>query len=139
MQEACDRCPGGMTSILGLSLHEVGEIVKEARTAGVISVANVNAETQIVVSGEHAALERAASIARERGARRCLGLKVAGAYHSPLMASATEKLRPYLEKVEIAPPRVPFYANVSADRVSDPSAIREGLIRQIELHYRIAH
>ncbi|MEM7163996.1 MAG: ACP S-malonyltransferase [Planctomycetota bacterium] len=132
MQEACDREPSGMTSILGLDLTAVQDIVSEAGSAGVIGVANVNADNQIVVSGAMEPLARAAELATERGARRAIPLKVAGAYHSPLMASATEKLRPYLEKATIRPPRIPFYPNVSATPTSDVEEIRQGLIRQIE-------
>ncbi|MEM7260880.1 MAG: ACP S-malonyltransferase [Planctomycetota bacterium] len=98
MQEACDRHPSGMTSLLGCDLETVRGIVDEASSAGVIGVANINAKNQIVVSGEHVALEKVAEIAPDRGARRVVPLKVAGAYHSPLMASASEKLKPYLEK-----------------------------------------
>lgn len=132
MQEACDRHPSGMSSILGLDLEAVRGVVEEAAPTGVIAVANVNSASQIVVSGEHAALEKAGEIALERGARKVVPLKVAGAYHSPLMASATEKLRPYLEKATISEPRVPFYANVAGGRVADPEEIRDGLVRQIE-------
>jgi [acyl-carrier-protein] S-malonyltransferase len=132
MQEACDEFPGGMTTILGLELDAVREIVDEARSAGVIAVANVNASTQIVVSGEFPALERAAEIASDRGARRTVPLQVAGAYHSPLMASATAKLAPFLERLEIVSPRIPFYPNVLGEPESDPERIREGLRRQIE-------
>ena len=132
MQEACDRHPSGMSCILGLDLDAARSVVEDAKSAGAIAVANVNSATQIVVSGEHGALERAAEIALERGARKVVPLKVAGAYHSPLMASATEKLRPFLEKAGIATPKIPFYANVSARRVTEPNEIRDGLMRQIE-------
>ena len=132
MQEACDAVPGGMTSFLGLELDAVREVVAEASSAGVIAVANVNATTQIVVSGELAALERAAEIATERGVRKAIPLKVAGAYHSPLMAPATKKLAPYLEKLEIRPPRIPFIPNVTGTPEADPEKIRANLLRQIE-------
>jgi len=132
MQAACDAVPGGMTSILGLELPVVEEVVREARAVGVIAVSNVNAKTQIVVSGELAALERAAAIATDRGAKRTVPLVVAGAYHSPLMAPATAQLAPYLEKLPIRAPRVPFSPNVWGEPVADPVRIREGLRKQIE-------
>ncbi len=132
MQEACDAVEGGMTSILGLDLETVREVVAAASDAGVIAISNVNAEHQIVVSGELPALARAAEIATARGARRTVPLKVAGAYHSPLMAPATTKLAPFLERLEIRTPTIPFYPNVWAESVSDPERIREGLRRQIE-------
>ena len=132
MQEACDEVPGGMTTFLGLDLDTVREVVAEAQSAGVIAVANVNTPTQIVVSGEKAALERAAEIAKERGVRRSVPLTVAGAYHSPLMAPATAKLAPYLEKLEIVAPKVPFTPNVTGVPTADPEEIRSGLLAQIE-------
>ena len=96
MQEACDKTAGTMASILGLDLETVREAVSEASDAGIVAVANVNAATQIVISGEKAAVELASEKAREKGARRVIPLEVAGAYHSPLMASATETLKPIL-------------------------------------------
>ena len=132
MQEACDAHPSGMTSLLGLDLEAVRGVVAECTDAGVVAVANVNADKQIVISGEHAALEKAGEIAKERGARRVVPLKVAGAYHSPLMRSASEALRPHLEAAEIVSPRIPFYNNVSGARVEDPEQIRDGLMRQVE-------
>lgn len=132
MQEACDRTPSGMSSILGLDLKSVRDVVAEAGSIGIISVSNVNADNQIVVSGELAALEKASELAQARGARKVVPLKVAGAYHSPLMATATAKLLPYLERLAIREPSVPFYPNVTAEATRDPEVIRAGLIRQIE-------
>lgn len=85
-----------------------------------------------MISGEEAAVELASEKAREKGARRVIPLEVAGAYHSPLMASATETLKPILADLQIREPEIPFYANVSGARVSDPEEIRDGLIRQVE-------
>jgi [acyl-carrier-protein] S-malonyltransferase len=132
MQEACDKTEGTMASILGIDLNTVREAVEEASGEGIVAVANVNATTQIVISGEKAAVERAGELAQEKGARRVIPLEVAGAYHSPLMSSATETLRPILAELKINTPVVPFYANVSGSRVSDPEEIRAGLIRQVE-------
>jgi [acyl-carrier-protein] S-malonyltransferase len=132
MQEACDRTPGGMTSLIGMELPAVEALVAECRSAGVLAIANVNADTQIVVSGQRAALDRVAEIAAGRGARRVVPLKVAGAYHSPLMASASVALRPFLERARVQPPRFAFYPNVSAVPEADPERIRAGLLEQIE-------
>ncbi|MGB1071599.1 MAG: ACP S-malonyltransferase [Planctomycetota bacterium] len=132
MQEACDKTAGTMASILGLDLQTVREAVSEAADAGIVAVANVNAATQIVISGEEAAVKLASEKAQEKGARRVIPLEVAGAYHSPLMASATETLKPILAELQICEPEIPFYANVSGSRVSDPEEIRDGLIRQVE-------
>ena len=132
MQEACDKTEGTMASILGIDLNAVREAVEEASGEGIVAVANVNATTQIVISGEKAAVDRAGELAQEKGARRVIPLEVAGAYHSPLMSSATETLKPILAELKINTPVVPFYANVSGVRVSDPEEIRAGLIRQVE-------
>lgn len=132
MQAACDRVKGGMYSILGLSLEEVEELVDAASEVGVIAVANVNSERQIVVSGELKALEKAQQTATSMGASRVIPLKVAGAYHSPLMASATEHLKPVLEALEVVEPRIDFFPNAVARVVSDPQQIRDSLVRQIE-------
>ena len=132
MQRACEAVEGTMTSILGLSLDQVREAVEDGQSAGVVAIANVNGSTQIVISGEIKAVQRAAVVAKEMGARRIIELEVAGAYHSPLMASATEELTPVLAGLDIQEPQLPFYPNVVAEPVADPSRIRECLLRQIE-------
>ncbi len=132
MQEACDSEPGGMVSIIGLGAAEVEEAVARCRNLGPIGIANYNAQNQFVISGAREALASATEIAREMGCRRAIPLRVAGAYHSPLMAPATERLEPFLRKARIRAPRVPFYPNVSGEEVSDPDVIRECLIRQVE-------
>ncbi len=132
MQEACESVEGTMTSVLGLELAAVKEAVETGCSEGVVAVANVNTPTQIVISGEVAAVRRAAEAATELGARRTVELKVAGAYHSPLMAPATGKLEPLLKEINISPPRIPFYPNVLAHPVSDPDQIRDCLLQQIE-------
>jgi [acyl-carrier-protein] S-malonyltransferase len=132
MQEACDREPGGMVSLLGLAEEWVERIVGEARALGPIGIANYNAPSQLVISGAREPLERAVALAREAGCRRAIPLKVAGGYHSPLMASATERLAPLLKEARLRPPRIPFYPNVLGEEVRDPEAIRALLIRQVE-------
>ncbi len=132
MQQACEAVEGTMTSILGLDLAAVKEALSEGQRLGVVAIANVNTETQIVISGERAAVEKAAQVAMELGARRTVELEVAGAFHSPLMADATAKLEPLLEQVQIRVPEVPFYPNVLAQQVSDPVQIRDCLLKQVE-------
>jgi [acyl-carrier-protein] S-malonyltransferase len=132
MQEACDETAGGMVSLLGLDPTKVEEAVRRGAERGRVGIASFNSPEQTVISGEAAALERAGEAARELGCRRALPLRVAGAYHSPLMAAATRKLLPRLQALAIRPPRVPFYANVTGERVDDPAEIRAGLLRQVE-------
>lgn len=137
MQEACDATQGAMASILALPAPEVEKVVEQARAEGLqVGVANYNSPGQTVISGEKAAVEATMEKLREAGARRAVQLRVAGAYHSELMASATTQLRPLLEELKILPPRVPFYCNVTGKRATDPEEIRRGLIAQVESSVR---
>jgi [acyl-carrier-protein] S-malonyltransferase len=136
MQEACDEEPGGMTSIMGLEAGQVEEAVESCSGAGRIGVSNYNSPVQTVISGDQSAVDEAAEMAQKMGARRAIPLKVTGAYHSPLMATATKKLIPILEGVSMAAPRCPFYSNFTGGRVEEPEEIRQGLIRQVESSVR---
>ncbi|HYE98703.1 MAG TPA: ACP S-malonyltransferase [Planctomycetota bacterium] len=128
MQEACDATPSGMVSILGLEREKVAQAVEGQ---GDVGVANLNCPGQIVISGEAKALERATARAKELGAKRAIPLKVAGAYHSVVMKPAQEKMKAELAAVRIAKPRIPVYANVSAQPLTDPEEIRAALAGQI--------
>jgi [acyl-carrier-protein] S-malonyltransferase len=128
MQEACERTPSGMVSVLGLDRGTVEEALKGQ---GDVGIANLNCPGQIVISGENAALERAAARCKELGARRTLPLKVAGAYHSAVMRPAQEKMQAELASVAISRPRIPVYANVHARPLTDPEEIRAALATQI--------
>ena len=133
MQEACDAEKGAMASIIGLPASRVEEVVEEARKAGLrAGIANYNSPDQTVVSGAAADVDDLVKRLEGAGARRAIRLKVAGAYHSPLMASATRALEPRLREARIRPPRVPFYANFTGKEASDPEEIRTNLIRQVE-------
>jgi [acyl-carrier-protein] S-malonyltransferase len=137
MQEACLAAKGTMSSILGLAAARVETVVEEAKRDGLrVGIANYNAPDQTVISGEAGAVEETVKRLQAAGARRAIQLKVAGAYHSPLMAPATKKLEPYLRRAKIREPRVPFLSNVTGGVVRDPEAIRENLIRQVESSVR---
>lgn len=128
MQEACDRTPSGMISVLGLDRAKVEEALKGQ---GDVGLANLNCPGQIVISGENGALEKAAARCKELGAKRTLPLKVAGAYHSVVMRPAQEKMQRELASVTISRPRIPVVANVHARPVNDPEEIRAALTTQI--------
>jgi [acyl-carrier-protein] S-malonyltransferase len=128
MQAACDATPSGMVSILGLERAKVAEAVAGQ---GAVGIANLNAPGQIVISGENAALEKAAAKCKELGAKRAIPLKVAGAYHSVVMKPAQEKMRAALAGVKISKPRIPVYANVNAKPLTDPEEIRSALAEQV--------
>ncbi len=128
MQEACDRTPSGMISVLGLDRARVEEALKGQ---GDVGLANLNCPGQIVISGENGALEKAAARCKELGAKRTLPLKVAGAYHSVVMRPAQEQMQRELAAVAISRPRIPVVANVNARPMSDPEEIRAALATQI--------
>ncbi len=131
MQAACDAKPSTMATVLGLDLDKLRAAVAEAASKGVIVVANILGPGQAAISGEVAAVEAAAEAAKKMGAKRVVMLKVAGAFHSPLMASAVQTLKSALAGTEIRAPRIPVVSNVNAAPVSDPAQIRELLGRQV--------
>jgi len=110
MQEACDATRGGMAAVIGLDEAPTREVCAEAG----VTLANLNCPGQIVISGESTAIARAVELAKAKGAKRAIPLTVAGAYHSPLMASAQPKLAAELAKIKISAPTVPVIANVTA-------------------------
>ena len=132
MQRASDAEPSGMTSIMGLELDTVERECAAVREAGgVVCVANLNSPGQIVISGAMAALEAATARLKEVGARRAIPLSVAGAFHSPLMASASEGLAAKLAETEIRTTAIPVIANATAAPVREPAEIRDALTRQL--------
>jgi [acyl-carrier-protein] S-malonyltransferase len=123
---------GGMTALLGASEEVALAICDEVAAAGgVIVVANLNGPGQVVISGERAALEQAAALARERGVRRAMPLRVSGAFHSPLMAGAAEEVGALIDAAPLRDAGVPVVANVDAEPVRDAAAIRDRLRRQL--------
>jgi [acyl-carrier-protein] S-malonyltransferase len=130
MQQACERHPSGMVSLMGLDEAQALALCERLADQGLIAPANFNCPGQIVISGEKAACEAAVSLAEEFGGK-AVPLKVAGAFHSELMRSAAEGLRTGLEACEIRTPRVRVVANVDAGYHADAEAIREALYRQV--------
>lgn len=131
MQLAVPVGEGAMAALLGLDLAGAREAAAEAAQGEVCAVANDNAPGQVVVSGHRHAVERAIAIARERGARRAIGLPVSAPFHSPLMAPAAEVMAQALDRVRLLPPAVPLVANLSAEPVCEPSVIKRGLVGQV--------
>jgi len=127
MQEACESTSGTMITLLGASTEQARDI---AAACGV-DVANLNCPGQIVLSGAKDAMAGVDAAAKERGVRKVIPLKVAGAYHSRLMASAAKGLAPFLAKADITSPRVPVIANFSAESVPTPEQIRPALEAQV--------
>lgn len=131
MREAGRAHPGGMLSVIGLDENAVAEIVSEAAGSGVICAANLLCPGQTVLSGELPALQAAEKLAAAKGAMKTIFLKVDGAFHSPLMAEAAERLAADLARVTISRPALPFVANVTGGFVDDPDAIRSHLAAQV--------
>lgn len=123
---------GTMAAIVGLDLPMLQQICAEASQVETVVVANENAPGQLVISGTSAGVERASVLAKQRGAKRVLPLKVSAAFHSPLMAEAARGLAAAVDRLAtIAPPRPPVVSNVSAQPLNDPHAIRMELVAQV--------
>ncbi len=131
MQSAVPVGEGAMAAILGLDLEAVRAVAAEAAEGDVCQAANDNDPTQVVVSGSKAAVERAAVIAKDKGAKRAVMLPVSAPFHCALMQPAADVMAEALAKVEIAAPAVPLIANVRADVVTDPDEIRALLVEQV--------
>ena len=127
MQEACAATHGGMAAIIGLDEGPTREVCAQA---GVV-LANLNCPGQLVISGAKDKIAQACELAKGKGARRALPLPVAGAYHSPLMASAQPRLQTELARVALSSPAVPVIANVTALPHDGPEAIRARLVEQV--------
>ena len=110
MQEACDVTKGGMAAVIGLDEAPTRDVCAEA---GIV-LANLNCPGQLVISGEADKIAKAVELAKAKGAKRAIPLPVAGAYHSPLMASAQPKLQGELAKIKLSAPAVPVISNVTA-------------------------
>lgn len=134
MQSAVPVGVGAMAAVLGLDLATVREVAEEAaRDSGgeVCQAANDNDPAQVVISGHKAAVERAAEIAKARGAKRALLLPVSAPFHCALMQPAADAMAQALAGTTISVPKVPVVANVRAEAVTDPEVIRQLLVEQV--------
>lgn len=129
MQEACEKVPGTMAAILGLDDARVEELC--ASTDGVVVAANYNCPGQLVISGELEAVKAACAAMTAAGAKRAMLLNVGGAFHSPLMEPAREKLAKAIEAATFRTPSCPIYQNVTAKPHRDIEEIRANLIAQL--------
>ena len=128
MQEACEATPSGMIAIVGASPDQLAALCD--RTG--CTVANVNSAAQQVLSGSKDAVAAAAVVAKELGIKRAIPLATAGAFHSPFMAPAREKLAPVLDSVAFGVPRIPVLSNVTGKpHPSDPGAIKAAMLEQV--------
>jgi [acyl-carrier-protein] S-malonyltransferase len=127
MAEAAEERPGSMAAILGLADEVVEGLCRRISN---VWPANYNCPGQIVVSGEDDAVGECCTEAEREGARRAVRLRVSGAFHSPLVERAADKLRPAVERIHFADPRTAFMSTVTA-RIEDAGHYRELLVRQL--------
>lgn len=131
MQSAVPVGEGAMAAIIGLEQSDVEAACAEAAKGSVCQVANDNGGGQLVISGAKAAVELAAQLCTEKGAKRALMLQVSAPFHSALMAPAAEAMREALAKVTKNAPVVPVVSNVSVSPTRDPEAIAARLVEQV--------
>ena len=137
MQEAVPVGEGAMAAILALPLEKIQEACREAITAesgrgtSVVQPANINSPDQIVISGSKAAVERAAELCKQKGAKRAVMLPVSAPFHCALMQPAQDRLAADLKALKFFEPETPVVTNVDAQPVLTPDAARDALIRQV--------
>jgi [acyl-carrier-protein] S-malonyltransferase len=131
MQAAVPVGQGAMCALLGADLAMARRIAEAAAQGEVCTVANDNDPSQVVLSGNKGAIDRAVEMAKEMGAKRAVPLPVSAPFHCPLMKPAAEAMRDALSYVVVETPAVPVFANVTADAESDPDTIRGLLVDQV--------
>ena len=130
MQAACEQNPSTMAAVLALPDEKIEEICSSINSEVVVA-ANYNCPGQVVISGSFAGIELASEKLKEAGAKRVLPLQVGGAFHSPLMEPAREKLAKAIENTEMKPPICPIYQNVNAAASINVAEIKANLIAQL--------
>ena len=132
MARAGRKVPGTMAAVLGLEAAQISDLCREAEDADFTLVAaNLNADGQVVFSGDVWGINWIARAAKKKGARRVMPLKVAAAFHSPLMRPAAAEFAVTLEEVRFSRPEFPVVSNVTAQAADDPGEIRRLLVRQL--------
>jgi [acyl-carrier-protein] S-malonyltransferase len=133
MQEAVPAGEGAMAAILGMSSEDASKACVDAaeETGGVVSPANFNSPEQTVISGAAAAVERAAGLCKQRGAKKTVMLPVSAPFHCALMQPAQDRLAPLLREIAFSDAAVPVVVNVDAALVSDADRLRDALTRQV--------
>lgn len=132
MERAAQGLESAMVAVLGLDRAALEAACGEASSLGVVVIANYNCPGQLVIGGEKAAVERAAALAKEKGARRCMPLKVSGPFHTPLMAPAGTALASYFRTVSFAEPAIPVIFNCLGRPRNGDESIPELLVRQVQ-------
>jgi [acyl-carrier-protein] S-malonyltransferase len=131
MKESGELHPGGMAAVIGLDEQVLAEVVREAQSEGVVTLANANSPGQTVLSGELPALQRAMELAKARGARLVQRLAVSIASHSPLMQPASLNFNELLSRITLRTPQIPLIANISAQALTSVEELRTELSEQL--------
>ena len=131
MQQAVPVGEGAMAALLGADLALAQKIAEAASEGEVCTVANDNDPSQVVISGQKGAIDRAIALAKDMGAKRAVPLPVSAPFHCPLMQPAAEAMSDALSYVVLERPAVPLFANVTAQPESDPDTIRNQLVEQV--------
>lgn len=139
MKETSEQRPGGMAAVVGLDRAVLEVICEEAGKHGLIVVANTNTADQMVISGELPALDRAVELARERGARAVVPLRISIASHSPLMQQAALQLAGVIAALELRDPVTPMVANIQGRILTTAEDIRQHMVTQLELPVEWTH
>lgn len=129
MQACCEMVPGSMAAIIGLPSDVIEQICAEV--PGTVVAANYNSDAQVVISGEKDSVAKACALLSEAGAKRALPLPVGGAFHSPLMAPAADRLSELIESTHFEAPLCPVYQNVTAQAETSPERIKANLLTQL--------
>jgi [acyl-carrier-protein] S-malonyltransferase len=132
MQAAVPVGQGAMAAIIGLDPQAIAALAAEAAQGEVCAVANLNGPAQTVIAGHRAAIDRAVTLAKQRGARKATALPVSAPFHSPLMRPARDGMTPLLLETAFADPKLPVITNVDAAPVTTGDGARDALVRQID-------
>lgn len=131
MQQAVPEGVGGIAAILGLEDDEVRAVCAEAAQSEVLEAVNYNSPGQVVIAGNRAAVERGMELAKARGAKRALMLPMSVPSHCSLLKGAAEKLRTYLNNVDVQAPAIPVLHNADVKSYTDAASIKDALVRQL--------
>jgi [acyl-carrier-protein] S-malonyltransferase len=131
MGQIGDERPGAMAAVIGLGADDLGRLCEQASGTGLVTLANINSPTQIVVSGEDDGVTRLMELAEKAGASRVVKLQVAAAFHSEMMKPVQEQMADAVQEVAWSEPRVPVAANARGELVRDAESLKTALVEQI--------
>jgi [acyl-carrier-protein] S-malonyltransferase len=131
MEQAVRDTPGKMAAVIGVALERLEEIVSECAGSGVLTISNRNAPTQMVLSGQTSAVQKAMDLINEARLGKAIELEVSAPFHCALMRPMAEAFAQHLSSIPLNPPQMTFFDNVTGLSESDPERIREKLVAQL--------